>query len=78
MQTLATLNQELVSATMPWLMEMKTHIGDSDEILHNVGPPSRFILGQDRLGNPVGNFVCELNDQGDIIIDVALLIPGPL
>lgn len=57
---------------------MGTHIGDGDEILHDAGPPSRLILGQNRLGNPVRNLVCKLDDQRYIIVDVTFLIPGSL
>lgn len=78
MQTLATLNHGLVSATAPQLMKVRTHVGNSDEILHNAGPSSRFVLGQNSLGNPVCNFIRKLDDQGDIIIGVAFLVPGSL
>ena len=78
MQALATLNEGSISAVAPQSALVRTHISDGDEILHDTGSTPRIILVEDRIGDPICDLVCKLDDQGDVIVNVAFLVPRPL
>jgi hypothetical protein len=64
--------QDISSSTT--LARTSTHISNRDEILHDIDPPSRIILGKDCLGDPIRNLVRELDNLGDIIVAGARLV----